>query len=437
MTIAPRYTKPSPFPISCIRFHYSLLGTPKRLKFIWLIGITVAAGIAGLIAPMDWLWGLSLLAFCSAIYDIYSQYVAKKHLAVRTAFELPRLMGAIRPSIREEQAGYVAVRVPDRGDAVLISEPVNSYLRTHAGDITLKWDAERREEIISRLRPEADFLKDVLVWRYNSARNSDSDGAMFGNDLKIGLGDTITPGVTQLTLFQTSYYLSFVTNDLCTFDVEDISNRAYPQSRWLCVDHFPVDDRERSAQPRIKSLEASMLSNHIGGNTIAFTRDRRLVLRRQARAMRSVGLLAPTGSGSLDYRDCRSERHTLGQLVIAGMTRELLEENHAPGQTIIDWAGDTRIIGFFRWLGKGGLPGFLGITRVSVDSHHLQPNTSEVDSPSKHSLDWPAESATELHDSICQLLESPFLSVPLFANLHVLKVLLEAEPQFVRHLWAD
>ena len=285
-----------------------------------------------------------------------------------------------------------------------------------------------------RLGAQADFYKDLLIWRH---RRSREDGSMFGNDRKLSLINTIAPGQKEAVVFESCYYLSYLTNDLSTLDVEDGEDKGRPRKVWAGIDHFPVEKGHGAELIRMKSLEATGLSNHMGGNTLAFTNDRRLVITRQSRgSLRSVRLLAPSGSGSLDYNDFKKgTRDTLGRVVTTGMEREFLEENHAQGAAFHGWTLATRIIGFYRWVGKGGLPGFLGVTRVGADSSELEPNTSEVDNPEDLQTSYPAESIEDLRLSIAELMRSPLLSVPLFANLTVLREVADTEPEYLNFLF--
>jgi hypothetical protein len=237
-----------------------------------------------------------------------------------------------------------------------------------------------------------------------------------------------------------------VTNDLCTLNAEDHSNEQEPDLLWQGASYFPCEElnaanNSSSIPRRMKTLESSLMSNHIGGNTLAFTNSGRLILWRQGkRAQRSVGLLAPTGSGSLNFEDySRLENKNLGNLVITGMERELLEECHPSGSNIIsskDFIIVTKVIGFYRWIGKAGLPGFLGVTKLAVEIQDMAPNISEIDNPKHIKTDYPAENYEQLNSTLNELLSSPEkLSVPLCANLICLKNILHKEPQYLKFLF--
>jgi hypothetical protein len=83
------------------------------------------------------------------------------------------------------------------------------------------------------------------------------------------------------------------------------------------------------------------------------------------------------------------------------------------------------------------LPGFLGVTKVAVDAFQLRPNESEVDNPIWQPADYPAETPSQLRATIAGLLDSPVLSVPLFANLYVLRELLQSDASFLDFLFSE
>lgn len=159
----------------------------------------------------------------------------------------------------------------------------------------------------------------LINQHYKSRRK----GSMFFNDDKISLNSSLIQDATKLNVFKSCYYLSYLTNDISTLDIEDVSNKAEPDVIWAGLENFPYNKGNQSSPNRMKTLESSNMSNHLGGNTIAFTSSGRMVLWRQSNtAIRSNGLLAPTGSGSLDYLDYESlVDKKLNQLAIKGMER--------------------------------------------------------------------------------------------------------------------
>lgn len=108
----------------------------------------------------------------------------------------------------------------------------------------------------------------------------------------------------------------------------------------------------------------------IGISTLAFTSDDLLVLAQQSENnSASGGLIAPSGSGSLEPDDLASagDHPSLQQVLIRGMERELCEETGISSNDVLE----TRIIGFGRWLERGAKPEFFGITRLRILARDL------------------------------------------------------------------
>lgn len=106
--------------------------------------------------------------------------------------------------------------------------------------------------------------------------------------------------------------------------------------------------------------DQSSCANQIGTSTIAVTADHYLVLVEQSRRSNlSRNLLAPSGSGSADWKDAE-HISDLQQFVKRAAGRELTEECGLT-ETAISW---MRIIGFGRILQLGGLPQFFCLAKL-------------------------------------------------------------------------
>src|SRR5690606_28384422 len=121
---------------------------------------------------------------------------------------------------------------------------------------------------------------------------------------------------------------------------------------------------------RIPDIKGSNMANHVGISTLAVTRDGQLLVWNQdGRAQHSRNQLAPTGSGSCDWKDFEATRgagegNTLMQVVLRAMERELREESSLQG--VADARITSRVLGYFRWMNRGGKPEFVGISRVDA-----------------------------------------------------------------------
>jgi hypothetical protein len=124
---------------------------------------------------------------------------------------------------------------------------------------------------------------------------------------------------------------------------------------------------------RLRDFDDSWLFNGIGVSTIAITADGMFLLTGQSdRNVGERGLLAPSGSGSLEPKDFGNDlRPFIADLAIAGATRELQEEASVEPEDI----EESHFLGFGRWLNKGGSPELFSVTFLKVDSHALRSRT--------------------------------------------------------------
>lgn len=140
------------------------------------------------------------------------------------------------------------------------------------------------------------------------------------------------------------------------------------------------------ARRRLLTLEESRMAHTVGISVLAITADGFIIFVEQTRHNAvSPGELAPSGSGSLEWRDVMKlvgqarralDRHpavtaptTLGTLLTAGMLRELHEESKTHASHVVK--GSMRITAYYRWLSRGAKPEFCGLVRLSATKDEL------------------------------------------------------------------
>ncbi|MFG1816320.1 hypothetical protein ACGFIF_21370 [Kribbella sp. NPDC049174] len=115
---------------------------------------------------------------------------------------------------------------------------------------------------------------------------------------------------------------------------------------------------------RLIPLSDTELGNQVGVSTVALTSDGWMLLVHQGVASRSsAGLVAPSGSGSLEPLDVEG-RDRLTDVVAAGMERELREELGLVSAAMREVRIETTVLGYGRWLEKGAKPEFYGFSRI-------------------------------------------------------------------------
>lgn len=125
----------------------------------------------------------------------------------------------------------------------------------------------------------------------------------------------------------------------------------------------------------------SRCANFIGASTIVITSNSKILLGKQgARALANRDRLAPSGSGSVDYRDYRKAKQearkegrlpTLQEVVIRAAHREFREEC-AIKKLVCEMS--TVVIGYARLLERGGKPDFFCLTFINKPSDELLSN---------------------------------------------------------------
>lgn len=120
----------------------------------------------------------------------------------------------------------------------------------------------------------------------------------------------------------------------------------------------------------LRDFEVSWLFNGIGVSTLAITSDGMFVITEQSvRNVGERGLLAPSGSGSLEPKDFGSDvTRDVAQLCLAGAERELREEASIEPVDI----ASSHFLGFGRWLNKAASPEVFAVTLLNADSHEVR-----------------------------------------------------------------
>lgn len=134
---------------------------------------------------------------------------------------------------------------------------------------------------------------------------------------------------------------------------------------WDFKNRFVLDPDDRMIP-----LGRSQLLNSVGVSTLAVTEDLKLLIALQSMSSQSgAGSWTPSGSGALEPRDGLSNPDPLlVDVITRGATRELCEEARIDPS----WVGQSRVIGYSRWLDRGGKPEFYCVTKLNVHSTALR-----------------------------------------------------------------
>jgi len=290
----------------------------------------------------------------------------------------------------------------------IYSPEINEYL----------WDKELKVEIKKQKEKDLEAFinknKDISIpffqYKYYNARK---ENKMLFNEEKLSMGSDITLGCESVACYRSDYFNSLLTNEISGY----VLQREDGTVIYNATNFYPCEYDRNKNKAVLQTLKMSSLSNHIGISTLAFTQDNYLVIRRQnSKNQQNANQLVPTGSGSCDWGDLKGS--SLRKTIQYAMQRELWEENG--GKLLnkgIDEIGDTKVLGFFRWIDRGGKPEFIGITKLNCNVDDLKANSEELQDLSNRSdrdLLF-IESIEQLIKILKELIEDKYqISLPLY-----------------------
>jgi hypothetical protein len=172
---------------------------------------------------------------------------------------------------------------------------------------------------------------------------------------------------------------------------------------------------------RLIPLASSELANVVGVSTLAVSHDRQVLVVSQSRGNHaSQGLLAPSGSGSLEPKDIDEDLQTFA---LNGANREFCEETGVPASLITM----STLIGYGRWLERGAKPEFFGLTLLDGTAEQIDRRRRRVsggESIYTRKTQWmPLATLLGQDEEMGSV-----MSVPLAFALHALADALEQDP---------
>lgn len=180
---------------------------------------------------------------------------------------------------------------------------------------------------------------------------------------------------------------------------------------------------------RIPQLKRSRCSNHLGVDVLAVTDDGRVLITRQGRGTEvSQQLLAPSGSGSVDWADFHPD-DDLNTVLRRAMAREMREElGLAKAQT--PSLDSIVLLGYARLSNLAGKPQFFGAVRIPSIVQRV--TASERRYIDDHTNVWfdPGGGPTELVQALTSFESAHHaeLSFPLYLNLRLFRDWLSTDP---------
>jgi hypothetical protein len=233
------------------------------------------------------------------------------------------------------------------------------------------------------------------------------------DEAKIRLGSDLLCDTARVSVQKTPYSAFLVTNKL---GISILHRRGDHQKELI--------DPEAIIAPggRIPQLLRSRCSNHLGVDILAVTSSGKVLLTRQTRHTQlSKNLLAPSGSGSMDWADLRGHSNLVAAVTDA-MQREMCEELGL-GQAEGPGLGDIRVLGYARLTHLGGKPQFFGVARLGNVSGKVRPQEKRYVHDYEMVDTGPSGTLSEMLDAL-QAFETKRVgefSFPLYLNFLMLR----------------
>jgi len=340
-----------------------VIGMVVVLRWLW----TAALRAAAFADDARWII-LSLLLAAAGVVGLVVSPPAALNIGLAAASVVLLVL-----EIRAHSARLREIQFADRsGDAytdvraTLQSSTRFEMVETPRGHVVVDWASTRAiaaGEVTAHMREAAYLLPrelrdaGVAFRRRRIAAGATYNGHLLGLDTDLGDGAAAN---TQWRLVRARYWDHLASDILAMKDVLSGGRLVTELGRALYVDR----------RGRLRDFGESWLLNGIGTSVLALTTDARLVVIAQSNHNESSqGLLAPSGSGSLEPVDFQgASTLRVDELAANGALRELSEE---AGVARIEVA-TTAFLGFGRWLEKSGKPELFTLALLSIDSHEVR-----------------------------------------------------------------
>lgn len=387
-------------------------------------GIRGAALIIALFAVGKTLWAYWKLRVTqeSLAKSAEGELIVKRTLPVPGGGGEEIDIAVLEPDETDNSLGFRAITYGD--ELVFSSDAIDQMIRTQ--EVTLCEDTRKKARVNEYIeRCKVDLIGILHLKKIMSERGNTE----FFDDAKFCLSRNMSISDKCAFFHQGSYFDTFLTNEL-SLSVLEMEGRPAVDFRSA----FPVS-RTDDGKIVLSTLALSGMDDHVGISTLALSRDGFLIMWQQSRrAEQSQLLRVPSGSGSSDYNDLRG--NSLNSTIAYGMQREVTEETLLKQKGFRpEDIGSTRLLGFFRWVRRGGKPEFVGITRLNLEADELWPDWTELETaPGKH-FRISCKTPAELIQALERIKTWPEMSVPLIHIIRCIENVLSSDPSYITNFW--
>ena len=321
----------------------------------------------------------------------------------------PQNFSSYSISEKERENKY---RLITHGQNALLSEEVNLWLRT-VDKLEAYRDKGKEKKQRLMIKRNFDTFQSLL-----KCKLQESTRVGFYNQKTMCLSDDIGFNEAPIGLYKGDYYTFYLTNAMYSF-------------------RFRYDDNSLHFSPlfekyghQIPDIRCSDMNNPIGVNTIAFTKDGYVFfLQQNTKADSSAGLLTPSGSGVSNWSDYQNGDFI--QSILNATNRELFEECGGHIYQNIANTTSSKIIGFFRWLDKGGKPEFISISAIDRNISDIFPQSKEqtseirmkyIKNRKSDNIEWDI-----LSSFLDEIQQDAMCSFPLYMSIYTLKEYIQVD----------
>jgi len=357
---------------------------------------------------------LSFIAILIIIKFIWESYSTKEH--IKSFFHIqhsilrnPVNIASMLPSEKEIDNGFKSVEIPGKKpDSVFVSDKLNQHLRTTP--FFIHYSSHKKKHIKDYLQLHGDILLQYLNYYFFSSLKANQE---FTNEEKLCLSKDLKLNSKEVTCHTGGYYDSFLTNQIVgtTLVIKDKKHTT------ITTEHIFPSHEDEEGNLHLTGISESQMNHHIGVSTLGFSSDNKLIIWEQGPTTQfNNSRLVPTGSGSVNATDAKS--NNFQKAITNGMERELTEESN-PVSEKASSNYKTMILGFYRWVSRGGKPEFVGITKLPGKAEDYKPTNREIKDRIHHYFE--IKSIDDLEKVINQIRLKDNLSLPLHMCLKELE----------------
>ena len=288
----------------------------------------------------------------------------------------------------------------------IYSSEVNNFISS--GKLQYLYD-DKQFKVSKKIKDIAPFILSKKI-----------KGGICINNSKIRLKSDIFSDSKRVKLEKTNYYTGECTNEsACMKIVSQTNDEAVFNGYNLWISNEIIRGLNKGSDNKC--------ANYIGVSTLVLTSDHQLIILRQSEnSAQSMGLLAPSGSGSAEEEDRKEDKKDFSTFIKNAMEREFCQECNLDLKNI-EYI-NTKLIGYARILDRGGKPEFFGFTVIEDELSELEIPANELSFGIKIYKELLNISKIKrfLSDYINK--NKNDLSFPLYLNIIFLKEFIENKP---------